>query len=81
VLMTPSDPRLHKTMAELSPQPHRDPWASRRASSFTEAIVAEPRRTQPHAGTSREQATVERNRPQRSSASLEFTLGAVNRSQ
>jgi hypothetical protein len=38
----------HQTMAELSPQPHRGPCSSRRAGSFTAAVVAESRRPQPH---------------------------------
>ena len=75
--MALSDALLHNTMAQHS---SHDACSSRRAGSFT-GVLAPWRDAHTSAGTSREQATVEHNRPQRAPASREFTLGAVNRTQ
>jgi len=78
--MTLSDSRLHKTMAQHSSGPQRDACSCRRVGSFTELPALWRDAHSRTAGTSREQATVEHNRTQRSSETGEFTLGAVNRS-
>ena len=71
---------LHKTMDQHSSHPQRDACSSTGVDNFTRlsALGAMPHTST--AGTSREQATVEHNRPQQSSASRDFTLGAVTRS-
>ncbi len=51
------------------------------STRFTEAPSPSRDANTSTAGTSREQATVELNRPQRPSATTRFTQGAVNRSQ